>query len=37
MLTAITGIKTMKTCHATWDITAIIPRSWIIEKASEPI
>ena len=35
MLIVITGIKMMKTCHATWDITAIIPRSWIMEKAKD--
>jgi hypothetical protein len=37
MQAAITGMKTIKTCHATCDITAMIPRSWITEKASAPI
>lgn len=32
----ITGIKIMKTCHATCDITAIIPKSCINENAKDP-
>lgn len=34
MQAATTGMKIIKTCHATWDITAMIPKSWIIEKAN---
>jgi type IV secretory pathway ATPase VirB11/archaellum biosynthesis ATPase len=33
---AITGMETIKTCHATWDITAMIPRSMIASKARPP-
>lgn len=32
----ITGIKIMKTCQATCDITAIIPKSCINENAKDP-
>lgn len=34
---AITEMKTMKTCHATCDMTAIIYRSCIIAKVNFPI
>lgn len=37
MLIPITGMKMIKTCHATCDMTAIIPMSCIIENANEPI
>lgn len=36
MQRATTGKKMMKTCHATWDMTAIIPRSCIMAKANSP-
>lgn len=35
-LTAVTGIKMTNTSHATCDMTAIVPRSWIMEKAHQP-
>lgn len=37
MQTPVTGMKIANTCHATWDITAIVPRICIIEKAHHPI
>lgn len=37
MQAAITGIKTMNTCQATCDMTAMIPRSCIVVNATEPI
>jgi len=33
---ATTGINTMKTCQATWDTTAMIPKSCISAKAKAP-
>lgn len=33
MQVAIIGTKTMKTCQATWDMTAMIPKSCMNEKA----
>lgn len=37
MQVAITGIKTIKTCHATRDITPITPRIRMIENAKDPM
>ena len=36
MQIAVTGMKMTNTSHATCDITAIVPRSCIIEKAHQP-
>ena len=36
MQIAVTGMKMTNTSHATCDITAIVPRSCIIEKAHRP-
>lgn len=36
MQIAVTGMKMRKTSHATCDMTAMVPKSWIIEKAAQP-
>lgn len=35
MQIAVTGMKIAKTGHATWDITVIVPKIWITEKAHQ--
>lgn len=36
MQIAVTGMKIANTSHATCDMTAMVPRSWIIENAHHP-